>query len=197
MNLALFDFDGTISTNDSYLFFTHFLHPKSFFIRSFLLSPRIAAYLLGKYPNYKLKEDFLRYFYKGKTLDDLNHIAQDFCAEKLPGIIRPGAIERIQWHQQQGDDVVVVSASLRFILEPWCNAVGIDIMATECEVDRYGRMTGKIKGKNCWGEEKVRRINSRYDSSTITEIFAYGDSSGDLPMLRMATAANRYFKPFR
>ena len=47
------------------------------------------------------------------------------------------------------------------------------------------------------GEEKVRRILEMVDIGKYEQIFAYGDSSGDLPMLQLAPPENRYFKPFR
>ncbi len=197
MNLALFDFDGTLSTQDSYLLFTRFLDPKRYFIGCILLSPRIIAYLLGRYPNYCLKEDFLTFFYKKRSLEDLRLIALRFCEEKIPAILRPGAMERIQWHQDRGDVTVVVSACPRLILEPWCRKNDLDIIATELEIDTDSTITGKILGENCWGDAKVGRIQSRYDPAEFDEIFAYGDSKGDLPMLKMADEDNRFFKPFR
>jgi len=197
MNLVLFDFDGTLSTKDSYLLFTRFLSRRKYFLGCLLLSPRIIGYLSGRYPNYALKEDFLKFFYRRKQMDDLQLLADRFCAEKIPAIIRPGAMERIRWHQEHDDVTAVVSACPRLILEPWCHLTKIDILATELEVDQQSRFTGKIDGKNCWGEEKVRRIRSRYELSDFEGIFAYGDSKGDLPMLEIADEDKRFFKPFR
>jgi phosphatidylglycerophosphatase C len=197
MNLALFDFDGTLSTRDSYLLFTSFLGRKRYLFGCLLLSPRIIGYLSGIYPNYALKEDFLRFFFRNKTIDDLRLLAHRFCTEKVPAIIRPGAMERVRWHQDRGDVTAVVSACPRLILEPWCRLIKADLIATELEVDPESRFTGRIEGRNCWGEEKVRRIRSRYELSNFDEIFAYGDSRGDLPMLKMADEDKRFFKPFR
>jgi HAD superfamily hydrolase (TIGR01490 family) len=106
-------------------------------------------------------------------------------------------MERIRWHQNRGDVTVIVSACPRPILEPWCRKHGIDIIATELVIDSNSMITGKISGKNCWGDEKVRRVLSRYDPSDFEEIYAYGDSKGDLAMLKMADHDKRFFKPFR
>jgi phosphatidylglycerophosphatase C len=197
MNLALFDFDGTISTQDSYLSFTRFLDPKRYFIGCALLAPRIIGYLAGVYPNNRLKEDFLGYFYCGKTTDQLQILAQRFCTQEIPAIIRPQAMERIKWHQTRGDTTVIVSACPRLILEPWSIEIKVDIIATELETDHSSRITGKINGKNCWGQEKVGRIKTRYNLDKFNEIYAYGDSKGDLPMLELASLDNRFYKPFR
>lgn len=198
MNIAFFDFDGTLSTKDSYLLFTRYLGPKKFSFGCLMLSPRIMGYLAGIYPNHALKEDFLRSFYRKKTIADLQILAGRFCNEIIPSILRPGAMERIRWHQNRGDATVVVSACPRLILEPWCRLINADIIATEIEIDTQDKkVTGKIAGKNCWGEEKVRRIKSHYNLETYHEVFAYGDSKGDLPMLELADKDKRYFKPFR
>jgi HAD superfamily hydrolase (TIGR01490 family) len=136
-------------------------------------------------------------FFKKKTIDDLQGLAHRFCSEKIPKILRPKAMERIRWHQERGDLIAVVSACPRFILEPWCRLTDVDIIATELEVDQQKRITGRIDGENCWGKEKVKRIRSRYDLSHFSEIYAYGDSKGDLPMLEIADQDKRFYKPFR
>lgn len=57
------------------------------------------------------------------------------------------------------------------------------------------RLTGKILGYNCHGEEKVRRIREAYDLAGFTDIYTYGDTSGDKPMLRLGTRS--FYRPFR
>jgi HAD superfamily hydrolase (TIGR01490 family) len=197
MNLALFDFDGTLSNKDSYLLFTRFLGWKRYALGCLYLSPRIIGFLAGIYSRQSLKEDFLEFFYQGRSTDELQGLAQQFCDRDVPAIIRPGALERIRYHQAQGDSTVVVSACPRLILEPWCRRLDVEIIATELETDSCRRSTGKIDGHNCWGEEKVRRIRDRYDLRQYSGIYAYGDSRGDLPMLALADPDKRFFKPFR
>ena len=197
MNIALFDFDGTVTNRDSYLFFTKYLGWPRYLWGCFLLSPGIVGYLLRIYPSHLLKEAFLRFFYKDRTVEELQFLAERFCREEIPNILRPAATPRIRWHQDRGDTVVLVSACPRIILEPWCRAMHVEIIATELASDEQGRITGKIAGKNCWGPEKVRQIQLRYDLKNYSEIFAYGDSSGDLPMLEIADRDKRFYKPFR
>lgn len=55
--------------------------------------------------------------------------------------------------------------------------------------------TGKYLGANCYGFEKVRRIIEKYNLSEYNEIYAYGDSKGDLPMLQIAN--RRFFRSFQ
>ena len=195
MNLAIFDFDGTISDRDSFLLFVREVAGRvRFFIGMAALSPRIVGYLIRYYPNYRLKEDVVTRFFANYSLPFLLKKASFFARDRLPGIIRPQAMQRIAWHADQGDRVVVVSATPDFILRPWCDAHGLELLATRLEeVDC--RLSGRIEGVNCWGEEKVRRLVEHCRLDDFPEIFAYGDSRGDIPMLELATQP--FYKPFQ
>ena len=113
MKLALFDFDGTVSNRDSFLLFIRYaVGERDFILGAGALSPRILLYKMGRYPNYQLKQDFLKYFFSGWEEDVFNQTARRFATEKIPGILRPQAMQCIRSHHEQGDRVVLVSASL-------------------------------------------------------------------------------------
>lgn len=57
------------------------------------------------------------------------------------------------------------------------------------------RLTGRILGRNCHGAEKVSRIREAFNLSDYDDIYAYGDTKGDKPMLALAKHA--FYKPFR
>lgn len=197
MNLALFDFDGTISSSDSFLLFLWYAD-KFKVVRTCVSSvPQIVLYKLGRYPNQKMKETFLEVLFAGKQFDELQRTSEQYCHDILPTIIRPGFWQRLAWHQQRGDEVVVVSASPEFMLEPWCRSHGLGLIGTEVETDNLGRLTGKIAGKNCMGHEKVRKLRRHHDIDRYDTLFAYGDTRSDLPMLELAAPENRFYKPFR
>jgi phosphatidylglycerophosphatase C len=197
MNLALFDFDGTISSRDSFLLFLWHVD-KTAVTRTVLFHvPQIIAYKMGVYPPAKMKELFLRSLFAGKHFCDLQNVSEYYCKAVLPGIIRKGFWKRLAWHRENGDEVAVVSASPAFMLAPWCRLQGIELIGTDVEIDVSGRLTGRIRGKNCMGREKVRRINRRYDVSKYDMLFTYGDSGADLDMLELADPENRFYKPFR
>lgn len=193
MNLALFDFDGTITSKDSFLLFIRFAAGKKYYTGCARLSPKICLYLAGLYPNYRLKEDFLTTFLSNWTSQQLSDVASAFSKDILKEIIRPGALERIHHHQHKGDKTVLVSASPEALLAPWCLRNNMDLLGTRLQV-KNGRTTGKIEGKNCWGEEKVTRIQTAYQLDMYQKIYAYGDSKGDLPMLKLADVSR--YKPF-
>jgi phosphoserine phosphatase len=109
----------------------------------------------------------------------------DYATDVLPRTVRRWALDRIEWHKSQGDDVVVVSASLDVYLAPWCQAKDLSFICTTLE-ERAGRLTGRCLDGDCSGSEKVRRIRERFDLSRYTLLYAYGDTPDDRAMLDLA-----------
>jgi HAD superfamily hydrolase (TIGR01490 family) len=135
--------------------------------------------------------------FAGHHSDSLRKSAEKFCELRLPSIVRPGFWPRYEWHKKQGDRLVVVTATPRLILEPWCWQNDMEIIGSELETDQNGSVTGRLIGSNCMGEEKVARIKENYDLSAYSRVSAYGDTKGDLPMLGLALPEDRFYKPFR
>ena len=106
----------------------------------------------------------------------------------------PNARDEIRKLQEAGVEVVIVSASAENWLRNWCLTQGVSILATRLQ-DNNGRITGKIEGQNCHGEEKVHRVHEAYDLSEYAKIYCYGDTKGDKPLLGLATFS--FYKPFR
>lgn len=193
MRVAFFDFDGTISFKDS---FTDFLRYKnaSFFVKFLLILPFFVLYKLGLFSEHRLKNLALSLVIKGVAKADFSVLCLAYAREVLPSILRPLAVQKLAWHKEQGDLVVIVSASLEEYLSPWCKQNGFELIASRLEVCD-GRITGRLAGLNCHGDEKVRRIRKKYDLSGFETIYAYGDTKGDLPMLGLAHES--FYKPFR
>ena len=58
-----------------------------------------------------------------------------------------------------------------------------------------GVLTGRFLTRNCYGEEKVNRLNALYPNRQDYHLIAFGDSRGDKELL--AFADESHFKPFR
>lgn len=197
MSYAFFDFDGTISSRDSFLRFLYFTDSRRFLVTVFAHLPQIVWYVVGRYPNHRLKEAFLQGVLNGRSMYELEQLAERYCATTLSALIRPLFWPRLAYHRSQKDTVVVVTATPRFILEPWCATHKLAIIGTELQLDQNGWVNGKIAGKNCMGEEKVSRIHERYALDEQSVVYCYGDSGGDWPMLALAEPDRRYYRPFR
>ncbi len=193
--IAFFDFDGTITTKDTLLEFIKFSKGNLKFWLGFLLNaPYIIAYKLKIITNQSAKEKVLKFFFHNTPATIFKEYCNTFSKTVLPQLIRPGALQEIRRLQQNGSLVVIVSASPENWIQHWADDMQVQLLASKLEI-REGKITGKIIGKNCHGKEKVRRIIEFYTLSDYDHIIAYGDSKGDMPMLRLAKTS--FFKPFR
>lgn len=194
MILALFDFDGTITNSDSLFKFIKFVKGNfKFYLGLLVLSPILFAFKLQLIPNYKAKKMMLSWYFKGIKEEKFLELATQYSLGKLNSIIRPKAIERIEWHKKKGHTVIVVSASVEYWLKPWCESRNLELISTKLEVEN-GLITGNFIGKNCNGEEKVNRIKEKISLDVVNYIYAYGDSIGDREMLALANES--YLKFF-
>ncbi|NOQ14615.1 MAG: HAD-IB family hydrolase [Methyloprofundus sp.] len=195
MNLALFDFDGTITSKDSLVDFIQYAVGKPKYYSGLLvLSPILMAFKLKLIANDHAKQQLISYFFKNWQETEFQRIATEYSVQQIDKITRPKAMQKIAWHQQQGHDLVIVSASMQSWLNQWCEQQGITLISTQLEM-QDGLVTGKFATKNCHGAEKVARIKAQYNLSEYREIYAYGDSSGDKEMLAIATQPHyRYFE---
>ncbi|MBF0345013.1 MAG: HAD-IB family hydrolase [Nitrospirae bacterium] len=193
--IAFFDFDGTITKRDSFRDFLVFsLKWQLLLTGVMLLLPYIVLYLIKVMPNYKLKEKVIHHFYKGWDFNIFEKTASDYSKHQLPRLLKKSAMERLNWHKSQGHRVVIVTASLRYYISPWCDLQGIDLIATEIET-KDGKITGRLGTKNCYGAEKVRRIRENYNLNESSYIYTYGDTKGDREMLQLAN--ERYYRHFK
>jgi len=195
MILALFDFDGTITTDDTLLRFIRFVvGDVSFVIGLFALSPTLITYKLKLTPNYKAKQKMLSWYFKGYKQEAFKKVANEYSLNHIDKIIRPKAKERLQWHKDKDHKIVIVSASIDCWLRPWCEKNGFELIATQLEI-KNDIITGNLLTKNCYGEEKVNRIKETYNLDEFDYVYAYGDSDGDKDMLKIADES--FYKPFR
>lgn len=193
--IAFFDFDGTITTKDTLLEIFKYRHGKARFYLGFLLnSPFLVAYKAGIISNQLAKEMTLKFFFGGMKAEEFNTFCEQFATEIIPSLVRKKALKEIDDLKKAGAEVVIVSASPENWLQPWCTEHNLKLLGTQLEVNN-GKITGKIKGNNCHGEEKVRRIKAAYDLTAWKEVYCYGDTSGDKPMLALGTHA--FYQPFR
>ena len=194
MALALFDFDGTISHQDSGVAFLLYSQGGLKLLMGALrFWPDYALYASHLAAADRFKTKVLTYFFRDWPLERFIGMASRFAQERLPNIVRQTAVDRINWHKQRGDTIAVVSPSVEWWLKPWCEAQGIPLIATRLEV-RDGKLTGQLQGANCKGQEKVVRIRQHYNLHQFDEIYAYGDSSGDREMLAIAT--HKFYRYF-
>ena len=205
-----FDFDGTLTTNDTLIEFIRYAKGNRKFIVGFLLySPLLVLMKLHLYPNWKAKQLVFKHFFGGMVIEDFNQLCQDFAADNLH-LLRPEGISLIQKAVNEEHQVFIISASIDNWVQPFFSQIGqkgITVLGTQIEVIN-GKVTGRFKSNNCYGEEKVHRICQALTHTLTNEqsvstssfdrtkyfIEAFGDSRGDKELL--AFADKGHYKPF-
>jgi HAD superfamily hydrolase (TIGR01490 family) len=194
--LALFDFDGTITTRDT---FAPYLFKAFGKVRVNLAFASLAVQALqvcsGLSTRDRFKERLLARLFTGADRARLESAGRDHAID-VTKWYRPGALERIRWHRERGHRLIMVSASLDLYLEHIAEGLGFDdLLCTQIECDG-ARATGRMKGLNCRAVEKVTRVEQLLGKPLADfEVYAYGDSAGDTEMLQQAR--HRFYKPFR
>lgn len=196
MNIAFFDFDGTVTNQDTYTQFVLFAMPKrKLAFGKLFLFPTIIKYKLGRLHGQDIRTKMTRFAFKGMSIDDLSVKGAAFANHVIPVYIRSNALEKIKWHQNRGDLVVIVSASLDVYLKPWCDKHQLDLICTEIEVID-GVITGNTISGDCSSSEKQKRIEARYNLEDYDTIYAYGDTPEDTEMLALAQPEHRFYRYF-
>ena len=181
---ALFDFDGTITTKDTLFDFIRFTYGKGGLVKCLLLNVwNLSLYAAKLRSNERAKEIMLATMIKGTSSAVFEELCKRYSMERVPQIIKENTKEIIDKHLTAGETLLIVSASPENWIRPWAMKNGFtEVIATKLE-EKDGMLTGKFASRNCYGEEKVNRLMEFFTDREQVFITAYGDSSGDKPML--------------
>lgn len=184
--IVAFDFDGTLTTHDSFTAFLRWkAEPFRYALGLLRLLPHVLAYGVNR-DRGRLKAAAAARFLGGTPAEQLAAAAEAFAMEKAQAMLRPDAVQAWRNWRAQGAVVVIVTATPETIVRPFARALGADMLiGTRLELDDDGRVTGRFAGPNCRGPEKVLRLKAAFGED-VTLLAAYGDTSGDREMLRLA-----------
>lgn len=187
MNIALFDFDGTVTTRETFPdFIRQAVPPKRLALGKLLLAPLVLGYRAGVVSGTTVRASIVKFGFTGLPASDVECAGAAFAQDVLPTLLRADVMDRIAWHKAQGATVAVVSGGFDVYLAPWCDTHGLALLCSRLEhVD--GILTGRYLGPQCVGEEKAARIRAAYDLWRYAQIHAYGDTPEDRAMLALAT----------
>ena len=196
VQIIAFDFDGTITTADTFaLFLRYWAGTPRWAFNILKLLPIFIAYMLRIINRDKVKEHVVRTFFKNADEDAFNKRAAQFAREVIPALIRPKALKTLKQKNAPPHTLYIVSASINHYLDIWAKDNGINnVIATNLDVVN-GRLTGELSGENCWGAGKMTKIAAEMAQTPYIITEAYGDTRGDREMLHAAQAS--FFKPFR
>ena len=185
--VAAFDVDKTLTTRDCVIPFLRRVGGSTFVGRLAARAPQLVVAVLRRRRD-RVKALATRAAPKGRSVAEVDTVAQRFADEVWERHMRPDTVARLRWHVAQGHRVVLVSASYRNYLAPLAERLGAhDVISTELEVEG-GICTGELHGPNCRAAVKADRLRAWLETSGLSdvEIHAYGDSAGDRELLAMA-----------
>jgi HAD superfamily hydrolase (TIGR01490 family) len=199
MKLAIFDLDHTLLAGDSDYAWGNFLVEEGVVDADF----------------YRQKNDEFYQQYQAKTLDifayqafvlaplttlsppERSRLHDKFMATVIAPLRQDKADQLIAQHRENGDTLLVITATNRFIAEPIVKMLGIqNLLATDPEViggasesTLTGTFTGKITGTPCFQEGKITRLRQwlaeqqDQHQHVFTHTTFYSDSINDAPLL--------------
>lgn len=187
---AVFDLDRTVTkwgTFTPFLLFAARRRPLKYLLAGPLLLAALG-HKLGLISRGRLKELMLTSVLGGATRDEVAALAEAFIEQRANRGLRPGALRAIAEHKAKGCYLVLATASFDFYVERLGHQLGFDrVVATRSLWDQGGRLVGRIDGENCYGAEKLRRLEQALpEMSARYRVVAYSDSHADEPLLRWA-----------
>ena len=193
MDLVLFDLDETLICEDSTGLWLRWLVSQGFAPATLIEQEQalMAQYYQGSLSIEEYMRTTLSPLEGMSTLTVSGWVRRFIQRDILPRVY-PSARERMAWHQQRGDKVMVVSASGEHLVVPIAEqleahgalAIGVEIVDDRYSGQTYGTMTYK--------DGKVTRLNdwlAIQQESAFAKTWAYSDSLNDLPMLEHADHA--------
>ncbi|KMJ43544.1 HAD family hydrolase [Xenorhabdus khoisanae] len=188
--IAVFDLDETLIGGDSAQLWTKYLWENEI-----ITDPRfieadqkmISDYCAGKLD---MQE------YLAASLQALKHIPSaqidiwltDFVETKIKPIFYPAAQKQLDIYRQQNIPVIIISATVSFVVKKIASAFGIQTAMGIDMVMKDGCYTGEIHGIPTFREGKVARLKQWLEEQNLSpeHISFYTDSMNDLPMCLFA-----------
>jgi HAD superfamily hydrolase (TIGR01490 family) len=197
MQAAFFDVDGTLTKVRVWMGLMEYFRTRGerrynrglFWVYHI---PLYISYRLGLIPQTGFRKPWakhLPWIFRGYTVADAQKIWDWVVKDFLGRQWREDSLTLVENHLSAGDQVILVSASPKPILERIADEIGVShVIGTEPEV-RNGRYTGGIHGPVCIAENKakmaLRYLEDKGIEVELRECYAYADSPGDSHLLEM------------
>ena len=191
MNLAIFDLDNTLLDGDSDYNWGLFLAQEGFVDKKnhqALNDKFYADYNAGKLDIYEFTE-FQFKFFKNNPRKLLDKLLARFIDEVAEAMITEKARNLVAQHRNNGDKLLIITATNSYITKPIGNLLGIDdLIGTDLE-EKDGEFTGKVRGVPSFKEGKIERLSlwlkqKKLNLKDFESVYFYSDSQNDLPLLR-------------
>ena len=187
MALAIFDLDNTLLAGDSDYLWGQFLVQQALVDGDWYEKENQRFYDEYKQGELDINE-FLSFSLQplaSMEMERLHELHRQFMAQSIEPILLDKADALLKKHRQQGDFLLIITATNRFVTEAIAERLGVDdLIATEAEIIN-GRYSGQPTGIPCFQDGKVKRLNSWLATTghSMADSWFYSDSHNDLPLL--------------
>jgi HAD superfamily hydrolase (TIGR01490 family) len=184
---AFFDFDETLLDTESSRLGIKYLWERRLVSRIFILK----AFAAGKlYRRHLITDEqtakILLRLYRNRRLAEFQEGSEAFYRDVLKPRLAPKILDRVNYHRDQGHAMVLISGSIRYMLEPVAQDLGFKhLLCTDLEIGVNGLLTGKPNGPLCLDTTKrhLARKLARDTDIDLKQSYAYGNHQADLPLL--------------
>ena len=189
MRAAFFDLDKTVIAKSSLVALGPEFHARGLLHRRTLVWAVISQMFFLRFGAdeeklSRIRESVLKVT-KGWDRTEVRALVAETINEVIEPLIYDEALELIEHHREQGDEVWLVSMAPEEIVEPFAELLGITgAIASRATIDENGKFTGAMDFF-AQGENKavaIRELAAKRDID-LASSFAYSDSETDIPML--------------
>ncbi len=189
LKLALFDLDHTLLNIDSdhawgeFLIQEQLVDVETYRKRNDQFYQDYQAGTLDA----KAYQEFVFEFLRAHELPYLAQLHQQFMQSIIIPAMRPLAIQAIEQHRAAGHELILISATNNFVVEPIAAAFGISHVLSSIAEQKNGRYTGSLQGVPCFQAGKLEHLNQWLQGREVAESWGYSDSHNDIPLLKFVT----------
>jgi phosphatidylglycerophosphatase C len=187
MPIALFDLDGTITHRDTLfpLVLRQLARRPWNLLRLLAVAPAALRYLFD-HDRGALKQSLLRATLRGTSRSELAAASTKFVSETIEHRCYRDALNAIRRHRDAGHYLVLMSASVDFYVPEFGRQLGFDQVISTGVAWNGDRLDGTLTTPNRRGAEKAKCLRALMAERHDSDVFAYGNSSSDLPHLAVA-----------
>lgn len=188
-DFVIFDLDRTLTKRPTFSAFllsmTDEEPGKVLFVVAVLF--QMLLYVLKLKTRKSLKEYMLKTYMGGMSRNQTNKAIKKFFNEGYykKRFYQDGLAE-IKRHQKEGRVVGVATASMDFYVEAIVSELGLDFMIATTSVWQNGLLVPMIKGENCYGGEKAKRVQAFLAGQKVAKVWFYSDHHTDEPTFELA-----------
>ncbi len=189
MALAIFDLDNTLLHGDSDYEWGQFLVAKKLVDEDKYQKANKVFY--EDYKNGTLDIfEFSSFSFQPlsiRTMEELKILHDEYLTTVIKPMITKKSRQLIKKHNQQGDTLIIITATNSFVTHPIATELGIENLLATDPLIVNGRYTTKIDGTPCFQEGKITRLNQWLENNNenMKGSTFYSDSHNDISLLEV------------